>query len=560
VFNTGVILADRYRLDEPIAAGGVGQVWRATDQVLQRRVAVKLLRPEYADHPDTLARFRAEARHAGSLAHPAIAQVYDYGDSPFDGPPYLVMELVDGPSLADVLATEPVTPAYALDVLAKAAAGLAAAHEAGLVHRDIKPGNILLGPDGEVKITDFGIAHAVGSAPVTDPGLVMGTTQYLAPERIAGGSGAPAADLYSLGIVMHECLTGLPPYQGTPAEVMAGHLYSPLPPLPAGTPYEVEDLIARLTAKDPEQRLSDAGELAALARTVHTAITSGGTAPRPRQTAALSPVGGVTAPGGLATPHSPFDGSPVNRSPVNGGPVNGGPVNGGRPIGGSPIDGSPVPAYDLAPWESPNPSGPGTELVLRGASTGRGVVAVREPRRGYGTAAGPDPRTVVTDPFNVEDDLTGGHARPRLTGLRQAGQLLSTERPRSRRRAAIGIGVLVLAGGAGLTGAVATGALHTSPVANRTVMHHPSLSAVQPNADGDRPGTAVPGKSGKHRKPYAAKHAKTTGPSPSASTAPATTNSPAPGPSTPPASSKPNPQPSASQSTPVCLLGVLCSS
>lgn len=547
MLDIGVVLADRYRLDEPIAAGGVGQVWRATDLVLQRRVAVKLLRPEYADHPDTLARFRAEARHAGSLAHPAIAQVYDYGDSPFEGPPYLVMELVDGPSLADVLVTEPVTPAYALDVLAKAAAGLAAAHEAGLVHRDIKPGNILLGPDGEVKITDFGIAHAVGSAPVTDPGLVMGTTQYLAPERIAGGSGAPPADLYSLGIVMHECLTGAPPYQGTPAEVMAGHLYSPLPPLPPGTPYEVEDLIARLTAKDPEQRLSDAAELAALARTVHTAITSGGTAPRARQTAPPSPAGGVAAPAGLAAPHSPVDGSPVYGNPVNSNPVNSGPVNSG-----------PAPAHGLAPWESPNPSGPGAELVLRRAGTSRGAVAVREPRRGYGAGAGADPRLVVTDPFDVRDQLTD-HGRPPLTGLRQAGQMLATERPRTRRRAAIGIGVLVLAGGAGLTGAVATGALHTSPVANRTVLHHPSLSAVQPNAAGHRPGAAAPGKSGKHGKPYAPKHAKTTAPAPTASTAPATT-SPAPGPSTPQAPSKPKPQPSAGQSTPVCLLGVLCTS
>ncbi|HEX6450987.1 MAG TPA: protein kinase [Trebonia sp.] len=548
MLDIGVVLADRYRLDEPIAAGGVGQVWRATDLVLQRRVAVKLLRPEYANHPDTLARFRAEARHAGSLAHPAIAQVYDYGDSPFEGPPYLVMELVDGPSLADVLVTEPVTPAYALDVLAKAAAGLAAAHEAGLVHRDIKPGNILLGPDGEVKITDFGIAHAVGSAPVTDPGLVMGTTQYLAPERIAGGSGAPPADLYSLGIVMHECLTGVPPYQGTPADVMAAHLYSPLPPLPAGTPYEVEDLIARLTAKNPEQRLSEAGELAALARTVHTAITSGGTAPRARPTAVQSPVGGVAAPTGPAAPLSPIDGSPIDGGPIDGGPVNGSPINGG-----------PAPARDLAPWESPNPSGPGTELVLRGASTGRGTVAVREPR-GHGTAVGRDPRLVVTDPFDVRDVPTGGHRGPRRTGLRQAGQMLAPERPRTRRRAAIGIGVLVLAGGAGLTGAVATGALHTSPVANRTVLHHPSLSAVQPNAAGNRPSAAAPGKSGEHRKPYAPKHAKTTAPAPAASTAPAANTSPPPGPSTPPTSSKPDPQPSAGQSTPNCLLGLLCTS
>ena len=208
--RTGLILDDRYQLAEPIAAGGVGQVWRAAYLLLDREVAVKLLRPEYADHPDTLERFRAEARHAGSLSHPCVARVYDYGNAGPAVPPYLVMEYVNGPSLADMLAVDPVHPVLALDVAAQAAAGLDAAHRIGLVHRDIKPGTILVGADGLVKITDFGIAHAAGSAPITGPGLVMGTTQYLAPERIAGGQATPASDLYALGIPIYECLTGLP--------------------------------------------------------------------------------------------------------------------------------------------------------------------------------------------------------------------------------------------------------------------------------------------------------------------------------------------------------------
>jgi eukaryotic-like serine/threonine-protein kinase len=301
VSKTGVVLTERYRLDEPIAAGGVGQVWRATDLVLQRVVAVKLLRPEYAEHPETLERFRAEARHAGSLTHPCIAQVYDYCDGGPGWPPFLVMELVNGPSLADVLAAEPVSAAYALDVIAKAATGLAAAHRAGLVHRDIKPGNILLAPDGQVKITDFGIAHAAGSAPITDPGLVMGTTQYLAPERIAGAPATPASDLYSLGIVVHECLTGIPPFEGTPAEVMAGHLYLSLPPSPSDTPPEVDQLIAGLTVKDPAARLSDGDELATIARRLGTAIAAGTVMPpRQRQAPEISPVTGFPAGGTLA--------------------------------------------------------------------------------------------------------------------------------------------------------------------------------------------------------------------------------------------------------------------
>jgi eukaryotic-like serine/threonine-protein kinase len=273
--RSGTILDNRYRLDEPIAAGGVGEVWRGTDVQLGRPVAVKLLRPEYADHPETLVRFRAEARHAGSLSHPRIARVYDYGEPGPLGPPYLVMELVDGPSLADILDRGTISPARVLDVLTQAALGLDAAHQAGLVHRDIKPGNILLRPDGVVKITDFGIAHAAGSAPVTRPGVVMGTTQYLAPERATGAEGTPASDLYSLGIVAYECLSGRPPFAGTTAEVMASHVYRQLPSLPPGVPPELAELLARLTAKDPADRIASAGELAAIASQLYTELTGG---------------------------------------------------------------------------------------------------------------------------------------------------------------------------------------------------------------------------------------------------------------------------------------------
>jgi eukaryotic-like serine/threonine-protein kinase len=277
--RSGHILDNRYRLDEPIAAGGVGQVWRGTDVQLGRPIAVKVLRPEYADHPETLARFRAEARHAGALNHPRIAKVYDYGEpGPLGGPPYLVMELVDGPSLADILDHQTLSPVRVLDVLTQAALGLDAAHEAGLVHRDIKPGNILLCPDGTVKITDFGIAHAAGAAPVTRPGVVMGTTQYLAPERATGGGGTPASDLYSLGIVAYECLTGDPPFSGTTAEVMASQLYQPMPSLPPGVPPGLAELLASLTAKDPADRIASAGQLAVVASQLYAELT-GGTPP-----------------------------------------------------------------------------------------------------------------------------------------------------------------------------------------------------------------------------------------------------------------------------------------
>jgi serine/threonine-protein kinase len=204
----GLVLGGRYQLDGRIAAGGMGEVWRATDLVLGRAVAVKLLRSGGAGSEQDLARFRAEARHAGSLSHPGIARVYDYREADPPHPPCLVMELIDGPSLAALLADGPVDAARTMGLIAQAAAALSAAHAAGLVHRDIKPGNLLVGQDGEVKITDFGIAHAAGSVTLTGPGTLSGTPAYLAPERAAGEPATPAADLYALGIVAYQCLTG----------------------------------------------------------------------------------------------------------------------------------------------------------------------------------------------------------------------------------------------------------------------------------------------------------------------------------------------------------------
>lgn len=257
-----VVLAARYRLDGRIAAGGAGEVWRASDTALTRPVAVKLLRAEHAQHREALARFRAEARHAGSLSHPGIARVYDYGEEDPPYPPYLVMELVDGPSLAHVLARGALGAARVMHVVAQTAAGLAAAHEAGLVHRDIKPANLLITRTGQVKITDFGIAHAADSAPLTRTGTVVGTPAYLAPERVAGASGTSAADLYALGIVAYECLTGERPFGGDPLAAVAAHRQRPLPRLPDDAPAQVRELITALTQKDPGERPSSAGEVA----------------------------------------------------------------------------------------------------------------------------------------------------------------------------------------------------------------------------------------------------------------------------------------------------------
>jgi serine/threonine-protein kinase len=292
----GLLLADRYRLESRIAAGAVGEVWRADDLVLGRPVAVKVLQEGYASHPQTLARFRAEARHAGALTHPGVAQVYDYSETGPAGRPYLVLELVDGPSLAGVLASGPLDPAVTMDVVAHVAAGLAAAHAAGLVHRDIKPANLLLGRDGLVKITDFGIAHAAGSAPITQVGTLVGTPAYLAPERGAGEPATAASDLYSLGIVAYECLTGSTPFHGTPLEVATANRYGSLPPLPAGVPAPVTALVTDLTAKDPAARPGSAAEVAARAARLRDAMNGGWNVPSGRPAAPPSaPIPSPTA-------------------------------------------------------------------------------------------------------------------------------------------------------------------------------------------------------------------------------------------------------------------------
>jgi len=258
----------------------MGEVWRARDLVLDRPVAVKLLRYGYGAEGVELARFRAEARHAGSLSHPGIAQIYDYHEADPPIAPYLVMELVDGPSLARLLDAGPVDPARTMALIAQAARALQAAHTAGLVHRDIKPGNLLVSRTGQLKITDFGIAHATGSAPLTRPGALMGTPAYLAPEQVTGGHATPATDLYALGIVAYQCLTGRPPFTGPPVVVALAHQERPLPPLPPSVPRDVAALVADLTSKDPWMRPAGAGVVAQRAEELQTALTAKATRQR----------------------------------------------------------------------------------------------------------------------------------------------------------------------------------------------------------------------------------------------------------------------------------------
>ncbi|SFR17122.1 serine/threonine protein kinase [Lentzea waywayandensis] len=269
MLTKGQLLADRYRLSRRIAVGGMGEVWEAADDRLDRRVAVKVLKAELSGDPEFLHRFRVEARMTASLNHPGIASVHDYGEtaSVTDGPEdtaYLVMELVEGEPLATIISRGRLTAEVTLDLLEQTGNALQAAHERGLVHRDVKPGNIMVTPSGKVKITDFGIAKAVDAAPVTRSGMVMGTAHYIAPEQALGGEAEPASDVYSLAVCGYECLAGHRPFLSDNAVTVAMmHIRDIAPPLPPDVPPGARALIEATLVKDPRQRYRTGGEFAA---------------------------------------------------------------------------------------------------------------------------------------------------------------------------------------------------------------------------------------------------------------------------------------------------------
>ena len=263
----GRLVDSRYEIVDRVARGGMATVYVARDRRLDRRVALKVMHPHLADSPDFVARFRREARAAARLSNPGVVAVYDQGS--IDGVAYLVMELVEGPNLRDLIAAGPLSVKEALGLTAQVLRPLGAAHRAGLVHRDIKPENVLLPDDGSVaKVADFGLARAVTEVAQTTTGNVMGTAAYLAPELITSGDSAPRADVFSVGVILYELLTGEQPFNAdSPVQIAFRNVHEDVPApssLVPSLPAEVDGLVADMTRREADERLEDAD--AALAR------------------------------------------------------------------------------------------------------------------------------------------------------------------------------------------------------------------------------------------------------------------------------------------------------
>lgn len=283
------LLGNRYQLEAEIGAGGMARVFRAADTVLGRPVAIKMLRDQFADDPEFVHRFQQEARSAGSLNHPNIVTVFDVGED--RGREYLVMQYVDGPNLKELIRSRGrFAIADAVQIVRGICAALEFAHRHGIVHRDVKPQNVLIGSDGAIKLTDFGIARALGAGSFSKTGEVLGTVQYLAPEQVQGHPATAVSDIYAAGIVLYELLTGHAPYGGdSPIAIAMQHVQGPLPRLRAvdsRAPAQLDAVLARALAKDPRGRYASAAEFGqALARfaggDVTQRLAAGRAAPAP---------------------------------------------------------------------------------------------------------------------------------------------------------------------------------------------------------------------------------------------------------------------------------------
>jgi serine/threonine protein kinase len=328
MISPGVSLGGRYRLDERIAGGGMGDVWRGTDEVLGRTVAVKILLPALLDEPGFAERFRGEARTMATVNHPGVVDVYDYGSD--QQLAFLVMEYVEGDALSRTLSrVGRLTPARTMALVAQAADALQAAHANGIVHRDVKPGNLLVRPNGTLVLTDFGIARSALVGQLTVAGAVLGTASYISPEQAAGATATAASDVYALGVVAYQCLSGHRPFDGaTPLEIAMKHVRDTPRPLPGDIPPAVRAIVDRALAKDPNARWPTAAAMAAVARQAASSLT----------TTVHQPVGSGSAP---TMQNRPQSGGPVSNRPHSGVPSSGPP--------GHPASGQARPPYPPVP-------------------------------------------------------------------------------------------------------------------------------------------------------------------------------------------------------------------
>ncbi|MEU5908503.1 protein kinase [Micromonospora sp. NPDC047527] len=324
MLSPGVQLGNRYRLDERIASGGMGDVWRGTDQVLGRTVAVKSLLPALLDDPDFAERFRGEARTMATINHPGVVDVYDFGNDQQIA--FLVMEYVEGDALSSTLSrVGRLTPARTMALVAQAADALHAAHEKGIVHRDVKPGNLLVRPNGTLVLTDFGIARSDLVGQLTAAGSVLGTASYISPEQATGGVATPASDVYALGVVAYQCLAGRRPFEGdNPLDIAMRHVREKPRPLPADIPPQVRAVVERALAKDPAARWPSAAALAGVARQLKAALSQqarAGGNPGPVSAAPASPAAPgraqVPAAQQMRPPGAPHRPVPVAQRPTS---------------------------------------------------------------------------------------------------------------------------------------------------------------------------------------------------------------------------------------------------
>jgi serine/threonine-protein kinase len=369
------MLGGRYRLDERIAGGGMGDVWRGTDEVLGRTVAVKILLPALLDEPGFAERFRGEARTMATINHPGVVDVYDYGSDQQIA--FLVMEYVEGDALSRTLSrVGRLTPARTMALVAQAADALQAAHEKGIVHRDVKPGNLLVRPNGTLVLTDFGIARSAIVGQLTAAGSVLGTASYISPEQAMGAIATPSSDVYALGVVAYQCLSGRRPFEGdNPLEIAMKHAREVARPLPGDIPPAIRSIVERAMAKDPSARWPTALAFSAVSRQAAATMAAPAQpqqAHRPPTPAAPPTAGPISA--APASPALAPSGRATVPSPANpAAPRSGNPAPPHRPA--SPVVSSPAArgGYPSVPANRPQvPAGYGYASVPSAAEPSSG--------------------------------------------------------------------------------------------------------------------------------------------------------------------------------------------